>query len=422
MYIECEKMKYHLLYLLVFPIFNLIQILTTSSLLNNKYKDNYFLQLFRFYLGHTLSGILLLVIKSRMKEKHKRNSNKSTSINDDDSNNPTSWINPLNILQKDLINKNRIKHIRYIIILVSVCLAYNIFEIISKTIFNEINYAYSLIFGKQCIGVFFEIFYFILFSILLLKIKIYKHHFISLIIICINLILIVISCINYFGLITIYATIHFLFYCLLLSFFYVFGKKYLNLFSNSAYDIMFYVGSICAGIFFLYDIIAFLIDGNNDSSFHGIIKGFINNFSLSFILIFLLDIILFFASNVGIWLTIYYYSPFHLIISISFAEYLYFTFDCFFNPHSNYQRNDIILYSISYTINLFFFLVFNEIIILNFCGLSYNIKTNIQKREEIDNIITYEVTEQSLENSYISNSDVDDKDKDKDNDKMFGQI
>ncbi len=417
MYIECEKMKYHLLFLVVFPIFNLIQIMTTSRLLNSKYKDNHFLQIFRFHLGHTLSGILLLVIRYRLKETHKRKSNKSISINDDDSNNP-SWINPLNILQKDLIKKNRIKHIRYIIILVSVCLAFNIFEIISKTIFNEIKYIYSLVFGKQCIGVFFYIFYFIFFSILLLKIKIYKHHFISLIIICINLILIVISCISYFGLVTIYATVHFFIYCFLSSFFYISGKKYLNLYSNSAYDIMFYVGSICAGIFFLYDIIAFLIDGNEDSIFHGIIKGFINNCSLSFILIFLLDTILYFASNVGIWLTIYYNSPFHLIISISLAEYLYFTFDWLFNSNSNYKKKDIILYSISYTINLFFFLVFNEIIILNFCGLSYNIKTNIQKREEIDDIITYEVTEQSLRNSYLSNSDVDDKD----NNKMFGQI
>ena len=69
---------------------------------------------------------------------------------------------------------------------------------------------------------------------------------------------------------------------------------------------------------------------------------------------------------------------------------------------------DIILYTIIYFINFIFFLVFNEIIILKFCGLDYNIKQNIQKREINDNILAL----QTLENSYITNNTITSDEKD----------
>ena len=71
---------------------------------------------------------------------------------------------------------------------------------------------------------------------------------------------------------------------------------------------------------------------------------------------------------------------------------------------------DIILYSIIYIINFIFFLVFNEIIILKFCGLNYNIKQNIEEREIIDNILALE----PIENSYYTSNTIISDDKDKD--------
>ena len=127
------------------------------------------------------------------------------------------------------------------------------------------------------------------------------------------------------------------------------------------------------------------------------------------ILYFIFDVVFYFFTNIGIWMTIYYYSPFHYIISESISEYLFILYD-FIIYEKGYKLIDIILYSIIYIINLLFFLVFNEIIILKFCGLNYNIKQNIEEREMIDNILALE----TLENSYYTTTTITTDDKDKD--------
>jgi hypothetical protein len=54
---------------------------------------------------------------------------------------------------------------------------------------------------------------------------------------------------------------------------------------------------------------------------------------------------------------------------------------------NKYKIEDIILYSLIYFINLVFSFIFNEIIILNFCGLDFNTKVKIEKREKNDEIL-----------------------------------
>ncbi len=49
-----------------------------------------------------------------------------------------------------------------------------------------------------------------------------------------------------------------------------------------------------------------------------------------------------------------------------------------------YSTNNIVIYSIVYFINIFCCLVFNEVIILNFCNLDYNTKKRIKERMRID--------------------------------------
>ena len=51
----------------------------------------------------------------------------------------------------------------------------------------------------------------------------------------------------------------------------------------------------------------------------------------------------------------------------------------------------MIIFSICYFINFCFFLIFNEVIILNFWGLALNTKKRIHERVRIDSDITNEM-------------------------------
>ena len=63
---------------------------------------------------------------------------------------------------------------------------------------------------------------------------------------------------------------------------------------------------------------------------------------------------------------------------------------------------------IAYLINMFFILVFNEIIILNFWKLDYNTKKRIQQRMTNENSIVFD--ENGLTDADIDNNDDDEKD------------
>ena len=146
---------------------------------------------------------------------------------------------------------------------------------------------------------------------------------------------------------------------------------------------MFNIGLFSCIIIIIYDIIVYSYIGNDNNNIHGIILGFKNNLNISFIFLFILDIIFYFLSNIGMWLTVHYLTPFHFPISESISEYIYYAYDYFFKGEK-YKVADVILYSLVYIFNTIFVLIFNEIIILNFCGLEYNIKKNIEIKEKFD--------------------------------------
>ena len=71
----------------------------------------------------------------------------------------------------------------------------------------------------------------------------------------------------------------------------------------------------------IYDIIAFYI--NKDAS--GIIIGLINNVnSVKNAFLFIADLLLSFITNLGIFWTIYYFTPFHLIICEFISEIIFY--------------------------------------------------------------------------------------------------
>jgi len=421
MLIGFSKLNSKLLILAIFPIFDPIRKIFDEKR-EDKYNDNNFFKLFRFYLSYVLSIIFIAIIKFRTKDEKKiKLFNKLKNIKlkkkkeekiDEDSDvtksDGSNWINPQDKVKKDLKKEKITKKIIFIGLLIAILLILNIFNIIFRDKYSDEGWNFILHIGKQSFGVFFEIIYFIILSMYTMKYKIYRHHFVSLIVILLNLILLIISFIICFPDCTIQTIFYYFFYSFLFCLYCILGKKYLNLFSNSPYNIMLYIGITSTIILFIYDITIFSVFDNNDdnNNKYGIIFGFKNMTSIFSIFIFIFDVVCNFFSNIGIWMTLYYYSPFHYIISESISEYLFILYDYILFKR-DYKFSDIMLYTIIYIINFIFSLIFNEIIILKFCGLNYNIKENIEEREQIDNILAM----QNLETSYYSNNSVISDDK-----------
>ena len=381
--------------LIIFPISSQIRRIIISCI-----NDNNIFQVFRTYLSYILSFIFILIINYRTKkDKIVEGIEKRQTEANNKERNSSIWINPLKEKENLMNKEKRKKNILFIIFLTVIDLSKNIFSIIFRTIYNDDNAAFNL--GKQSIGIFLEILLLIVISKFILKTSIYRHNLLSLIIILFNLLLISISYIHYFLTKTISVTIYYLFNNFLLCLLYVFGKKYLDSFYVSPYNLILYIGIICSFIFLVYDLIVYLIVRDNNDNIHGIILGFQKNGSSSFVILFLLDIIFSFSCNIGIWLSIYYFTPFHFIISELISEYIYYTYDWLFGD-SDYEAGNIILYSLIYLINLFLSLVFNEIIILNFCDLDFNTKIKIEQREKKDKILA----NGDFNLSYNSNSSI----------------
>ena len=417
MLIGFSKVNSKLLILAIFPLIDPIRKIFDEKR-EDKSNDNNFFKLFRFYLSYVLSIIFIIIIKFREKdEKRNKIINKLKTINFtknkdekvEAKSDGQSWINPQDKVKSDLKKERVAKKVMYIGFLIAILLILNIFNIIFRDIFSDEGWNFILHIGKQSFGVFFEIIFFITLSIYAMKYKIYRHHFVSLIVILLNLILLMISFIICFPDCTIQTIIYYFFYSFLFCLYCILGKKYLNLFSNSPYNIMLSIGIVSILILFIFDIIMFSLFDNNDDYInkYGIILGFKKMTNILSIYVFIFDVICNFFSNIGLWLTIYYYSPFHYIISESMSEYLFILYD-FIIFKRDYKFSDIILYTIIYIINFTFFLIFNEIIILKFCGLNYNIKENIEEREIIDNILALE----TLESSYCTNNTTINDDKD----------
>ena len=168
---------------------------------------------------------------------------------------------------------------------------------------------------------------------------------------------------------------YYIFYSLIFSLSDVLKKKYMIDLSKSPYLMMFMIGIINSFLLFIYDIFAY--NFNRDIS--GIIIGFQNNIkSVGNFFAFILDLILAFIWSLGIWLTIYFFTPCHFFICDYINEYIQYLIK--YSTSNFYSTSNTIIFSFVYFINFFCFLVFNEVIILNFCNLDYNTKKRIRER------------------------------------------
>ena len=226
---------------------------------------------------------------------------------------------------------------------------------------------------------------FFILSHFILKYKYYRHHYITFIINIITL-LVKYTITTIESDFTSYIPKHIWFYFLFAisyCFIFIFGKFFMNKFYKSPYYIMFTVGILMSLILVIISTIKYLITGESQ-----IFKGFSDYiYSVKLFFLFLLDIILQFIYNLGLWITTYYFTPCHTIISENIMELEFYIYD--YSENKEQWENakfylNFYLFPIIHIINFICSLIFNEIIILKFCKLDYYTIKRIQEREKLE--------------------------------------
>ena len=374
MYIEFS-FNLKLLFILIYPIFKISEQPIANQFLK---KDNHLFRIFRIFLSNEFSFIFLLIFKCMNKTTKK-------DITPDEHDKIIEHSEVI-LADIELSKNNKIKSIIFLFLLSIIYVGSYFFNYyVRKTI---------IIICRNSIGIIFEIIIFYILSLFILKEKYYKHHYLSMSIICATLIGLFISYLlqvndsDY----SIYnAFWYYLAYYSLYGLFDILLKKYFLVYFYSIYFVLLLIGAFTCIPMLIYDIIAFFI--NKDVS--GIIIGFANNVNnVKSIFLFIVHLISLFMSNLGLFWTIYYFTPFHLIICEFILELLNYYIRLIQNklekPEKEnifsflFETNNIIIFSIVFFINLICSLIFNEIIILKFCKLEYYTKNYIKERAETD--------------------------------------
>ena len=364
-----------LLYILIFPLFREIEKIFEKLFY---IRINKLFNLFRVFLSNEFAFIFLLIFKFMNKSTKKENIIDENEKNDE----PNSAI-LVDIEINSAKKKNKIKSILFLFLLSAL--------IFGSYIFNYFTRKENIRQCRNSIGLIYEILILYILSLLILKEKYYKHHYISIAPVCVSLIVLFIKYLKQFDNpeYSIYNVFwYYLVYYVLYCSFDVLLKKYFLVYFYSIYFVLLIIGAIVCIPLLIYDIVAYFV--NKDAS--GIIIALIDNInSFTRFLLFLVDLIFTFIANLGLFWTIYYFTPFHLIICEFISELIFYYIQLIqFKVYGNanfqflYETNNIIIFSVIFFINILCSFIINEIIILKFCKLEYYTKKYIKDRAQND--------------------------------------
>ena len=390
-----------LFFLIIFPISKEVEKFIVPLYLGN---DPNLFKIFRAFLSNEFSFIFLLIIKCINK------SNKKEIIKEENDKIDESDLTIVDIEIKNVKKKNQTKSILFLFLL---SLLY-----FGSYLFNYYVREKNVRLCRNSIGIIYELIILYILSKLILKEKYHKHHYLSITPICISLIVIFIIYLNelkeekssIFN-----AFWYFLVYYSLFGLFNVLIKKYFLLYFYSIYFVLLLIGAFVCIPMLIYDIFAFYL--NKDAS--GVIIGFANNItSVKNFFLFIIDLLFLLMSNLGIFWTVYYFTPFHLIICEFISEIIYYYVRLIqlktktgVEKETNsdfkflYEKNNIIIFSIIFFINLICSLIFNEIIILTFCKLEHETKKYIKDRAELDVNSLLKLDSINIETELVSAND-----------------
>ena len=403
MWIELGEIDYKIIIILIYPV------LYHVKALFHKNDEKPIFSFFTKYLGYILNGIILLIIKSRMKST-KNNKNKDDIKGEKTIENSEQELSILEksgtfqiitnifkdnqiLVKKKSLNKKLVRN-QYLFILLLIII-YIIPMYLDSYLSSDNNFGTS-----SSLSLFFFICFVVIFTRIILGNKIYSHQIFSLIIILIS-ILIPIS----FHLINIFKKINILsknekynktasqatlikiilivIVTCLFALFNTLEYKYFDKYLDTPYHLMFIMGLISTILILIYEIITFSIFGI-DTSFNGIFYQFLKNcekHEFLYILIFLGDIIVTFLWGSGIQLTIYFFTPCHFLISESISQILSTIINDTIVDFPIYEK--VIIY-IFFGVIIFATLIYNEVFIIKVCSLNKNTKKYIILRQLMD--------------------------------------
>ena len=395
MIIEFGALNYKLLLPLLNPILHQIRKLYLDTETSMPLYD-YFLNI----ISYLLSGIVYLIILYRSKSHNKQPTSKNPASK------PTA-IDEIYLENKNIIMQRKVKKFISIFLLSLI----NMIPMISKiliSLYLKNHQSYKPF--TESFGVMSAIIFFPLFSKVCLSSHIYRHQIISLILISFcSLIFLFIEIYQnnvFFNLIPplIYFIIYYGFYALYDSLL----KKHFEMHLNDPYQLMFFVGLFSFILLIPLDLLSFFIYGNNENEIYGldIINSsiiLINKHKLLSILLFLFDLVTGFFWLGGVILTIYYFTPCHLIISITFSQFLSRLAEWMELSKNLMYKKDIgdkwymaFIYIFLYCIINFSSLLYNEVIIIRFCSLEKNTSKYISLRERLESEIPTNIIEENL--------------------------
>jgi len=390
MLIEFGELKKRLLIPILFPFFLKLRKLNRKV---NSIKSSAF-RGFNDFLSLTVCGIFYLILKLNLKsekdnlKKDNKNDSNNNSINTEQKAQNQAPLLPTNNIPQEIENleqQKEKKQRRKQWLFVGGIAALQLSAIILKT-FWKINMEDTL---KLNISVLIEVILLIIFSYNFLGLKIHSHQVFSFIIIFICLTTFFLESLLYEekGIVIKYRIEDIanyflvqLVYCLSD----VLGKKYLNTYLDSPYLLLFKMGIVGIVPIIIYGIIIEFLNVDNED--HKIFSCF----KTIFFPFYLIDLIFTILYEIGIWLTIYYFSPCHYIVFEMISDFIEVLLTIFIKNDQNkgfdesYNIVQKITFYVLYPILIFIVLVFNEVIILNFWGLSYNTKAKIREREKSD--------------------------------------
>ena len=392
MLIELGIISYQLILPLIYPFTYHIRRIIHQN-------DKPFYDIFTSFLGYLLSGIVFIIIEHRTKRSSCEFRNKFENQTENfKRHNTFEQIDEKNKIKKKEKNERRIKG-KYLYIFM-LNLIYLIPIFLEAFTIEYINKNF-----KSSVYLFYIIFFYILFSRIILHIRIYNHQMLSIImiIICIPILLLF-----YFtndeqkDKSLLFSSFFLFFTSSLYSLFDILEKRYYIKYMDSPYHFMFIIGFISLCILIPYEILTLFLFGEN-TNFNGIfyqIKNNYNKYSYLYPLLFLGDILVSFFWVAGMNLTFYFLQPCHFIISESLSQIIS-TFIT--GSIQKYSTNIKIIIYILYVIIIIATLIYNEIIIINIGNLSVNTKKKIISRELLEKeYLSWKIIDNDL---YINKDD-----------------
>ena len=362
--LEFHYQNYKIVFIFLLPLFGVLYNKIRWSIIED---ENTYFVMHLYFISYLFSSVPVLIdyIISRRKKK---------LINEENNNNLKKnevVIANQKISLLQFSKKPKIFSLKGIMIITILC-------------GSSIGYRYFDFEGyeeKKTIGLSYKIAILFLLSHLILKYKYYKHHYytflFNLLVLITKYIIALISKTGHFG---VGKDIWFyFFFALFHSILLVFGKYFMDKYNINPYTLMFIIGITNICIFIVIATLRYLITSESDV-FSGYTEYITSNNTF---LLFIADIISQFFYNLGSWITVYYFTPLHTIISENAIEIYYNVI--YIKGNLENLKGKYLLMSAIYialVINIICSLIFNEIIILKFCKCDYYTRIRIEEREK----------------------------------------